>query len=282
MSGFERHRSSARQPGAAMNRPIKMQWFAKVCAAAAVGAMVAAVTLFAGEPWNSKDPSAWTRQDIERLLTASPWVQQAGATFSLAAEDPSQAPPPTPPDAQAGLGGPVNTGPRWDGGVGRSKGPDPTLNVLIRWDSARPVREALQRSSADLDQKDVAEHAATDYIISIVGLVPAGRYRSVGRPASDSRSDDSDDSRNVDARNPEEMLESLMSASRLVPKGKPGFSPEDAKLDAVTGTLHIFFPRTNPITAADKEVTFMTRYGALTIQKRFRLKDMSYHGNLEL
>jgi hypothetical protein len=256
-----------------------MQRFAQISAAAVIAALV----LSAGEPWKAKNASTWTPQDVEKVLSDSPWVQQAGALFSLAAEDPPEVPIPVPAAAPPGLGGPVNSSsPRWDGGVGRSRGPDPTLTVLIRWDSALPVREALQRSGPDPHQAYIDEHAAKDYIISIVGLVPGGRYRSVGHTASDSRSDDTEDSRAVDARNPEEMLEALMTASSLTPKDKTAISPEDAKLDASTGTLHIFFPRTEPITAADKEVTFTTRFGALTVQKRFRLKDMKYQGQLEL
>ena len=244
----------------------------------AFGLAMAASFVLAADPWSHKDAAKWTEKEIQRVLSDSPWAHQAGAVFSLAAEDPPPAAPaPMPPAAQAGLGVPNNSGVRWDGGVGRSRGADPTLNVLVRWDSALPVREALSRSGGDSQQPYVAEHAAKDYIISIVGLVPAGRYRSVGRTESESRSDDT-----IDARNPEEMLEGLMAASRLIPKEKAAISPEDAKLDGRTGTLYVFFPRTEPIAINDKEVTFTTRFGALTIQQRFRLKDMSYQGKLEL
>jgi hypothetical protein len=254
-----------------------MPQFAKIHRTIALSAALTAVSMFAAEPWGKKDAATWTAKDVERVLTDSPWAQQASAAFSLAAEDPPPAPPPVPPAAQAGLGGPTNSGVRWDGGVGRSRGADPTLNVLVRWDSALPVREALGRVDNDDPQPYLAERAAKDYIISIVGLVPAARYRSVGRTETQSRSDDT-----IDARNPEEMLEGLMSASRLIPKAKTAISPEDAKLDGKTGTLHIFFPKSAGISANDKEVTFTTRFGALTIQKRFRLKDMKYQGKLEL
>lgn len=277
MSRFEGYTTPKGQPGAHITRLLKMRRFAQHGATAIAAAGITAVILLAADPWSSKDASTWTSRDVQQVLTDSPWAQQAGAKFGLAAEDPPEAPPPAPPAAQAGLGGPVNSGVRWDGGVGRSRGADPTLNVLIRWDSALPVREALQRSNPDSRQAYIHERAARDYIISIAGLVPAGRYRSVGQAASDSRSDDS-----VDARNPEEMLEGMMSASRLTAKDKPAISPEDAKLDAATGTLYIFFPKTAPITASDKDVMFMTRFGALSIQKQFRLKNMKYHGKLEL
>lgn len=240
-----------------------------------LGMAIAVVSMVAAEPWSHKDPAKWTPKDVQRVLSDSPWAQSTGAVFSLAAEDPASAPVTPPP--LPGPGGAPNTGVRWDGGVGRSRGADPTLNVLVRWNSALPVREALSRSSEGGQQPYVAEHATTDYIISVVGLVPAGRYQSVGRTERNSRSDDT-----VDARNPEEMLEGLMAASQLIPKGKATIRPDDAKLDGSTGTLYIFFPRTQPIGLDDKEVAFTTRFGALTIQKSFRLKDMNYQGKLAL
>lgn len=247
----------------------------------ALAAAVAVSSMVGADPWSHKDAAKWTDKDVQRVLSDSPWAQQAGAIFSLATDDapaaPPSAPPPVSPAAQAGLGGPTNSGVRWDGGVGRSRGSDPTLNVLVRWDSALPVREALNRAGQEAQHSHTAEQAAKDYIISIIGLVPAGRYRSVGRTESESRSDGT-----IDARNPEEMLEGLMAASQLIPRGKAAIRPEDAKLDGSTGTLYIFFPRTEPIALDDKEVTFTTRFGALTVQKRFGLKDMRYQGKLEL
>lgn len=241
------------------------------------GLAIAAVSIYAADAWKSKDIAKWTTKDIERVLNDSPWAQQAPAGFSLAADDEPPPPPPPPGPAQAGLGGPVNPpGVHWDGGVGRPRGPDPTLNVLIRWDSAFPVQEALRRSENGNHDTALPEPAA-HYVISIIGLVPAGRYRSVGTPESQSRSDGM-----IDARNPERMLEGLMAASVLIPKDKPPIRPDDAKLDGKTGTLHIFFPRTEAITLSDKQVSFKTRFGALTIQKQFRLKDMVYKGKLEL
>lgn len=266
----------SRQRSSALVRLVSVPQVLKTLGRIAIGAAVAVSCLVAADPWSHKDPAKWTEKDVQRVLSDSPWAQQASAVFSLAAEDPPPAPPPISPAAQAGLGVP-NSGVRWDGGVGRSRGPDPTLNVLVRWDSALPVREALSRAGKDVQSSSIAERAGKDYIISIVGLVPAGRYRSVGRTESQSRSDDT-----VDGRNPEEMLEGLMAASRLIPKGKGAISPDDAKLDGDSGTLYVFFPKTEPIAADDKEATFTTRFGALTVQKRFRLKDMTYRGKLEL
>jgi hypothetical protein len=77
------------------------------------------------------------------------------------------------------------------------------------------------------------------------------------------------------------MLEGVIRYSRLYPRGKAAITAEDAKLDA-DGTLRIYFPRTSPITLDDKEVTFETRFGSLSVIRKFRLKDLSYRGTLQL
>ena len=42
------------------------------------------------------------------------------------------------------------------------------------------------------------------------------------------------------------------------------------------------FPRTNAITLQDKDVEFVTKLGQIEIKKKFGLKDMLFHGQLEL
>lgn len=158
------------------------------------------------------------------------------------------------------------------------RGGAPSLQVMVRWDSALPVRQALLRSQSG----DVSPVSADkDYIITILGLVPAGTYRTGARLESQSTSDTLD-STGRDAHDPEEMLEGLMSASTLRARGLPVIAPEDVKLDPVTGAIHLFFPRSASIRPSNKEVTFATRFGSMRIEKTFRLKDMVYQGKLEL
>lgn len=236
----------------------------------------AAVLVFGAEPW-TKDPKSWTVQEAERILTASPWAQTVKAWFAnddLRDESP---PGPLPGAAQAGMAGPRGgTDGNWDGGVGRMpRGSPPTLPILVRWDSAGPVRAAAGISGkfAPLD----AEMASKHYVIAVLGLVPANRYRDGGRLDGHSSSDD-----RVDARDPEELLEGLMESSRLLRRGRPAIAPDNVKLDGASGTVRVYFPRTDPITAAEKEVVFRTRFGSLTVEKLFRLKDMGVGGHLEL
>jgi hypothetical protein len=245
-----------------------------------IGLFLAPAILLSSQPWSHPDPQKWTAADVDRLLAASPWAQQAGVTFGIKGGDDDPPPMQLPGAKEAGLPGSDQLGGRWDGGVGR---PDrysaPTLNVLVRWDSALPERQAAEQASKARKSgiaSFTADQARQYYIISVIGLVPAGRYNQTGHTESESNSDNS-----VNARNPEEMLEQLMAYSRLVTKAG-SIRAVDAKLDAASGDLHLFFPRDKPLTPNDKEVAFETRFGSVSLTKTFRLKDMTYAGKLEL
>lgn len=237
---------------------------------------VAAVASAAQLPW-SKDSSHWSAADAQRVLNDSPWAQLANVAFpDIEAEEQREQPVGPVPDAP-GMSGPNRaTDGRWDGGVGKiPHGGTPTLPLTIRWDSALPVREAARL----VNDKSAytADQAEKDYILTVLGLVPGGRYRGAGQLPSQSRSDDG-----RDPQDPEPMLEGLMAQSRLLVPGEKPIRPENVKLDAATGALHLFFPRTQPIDLKAKFVMLVTRFGSMTIQKQFRLKDMLYQHKLEL
>ena len=102
-------------------------------------------------------------------------------------------------------------------------------------------------------------------MITVIGLVPANTSGSAEHAADEAA-----------------QLEGFIANSRLMPRGQPAIAPEDAKLDSATGEIHLFFPRTHAITLNEKEVNLITRFGSVTVQKKFRLKDLTYKGQLEL
>jgi hypothetical protein len=233
----------------------------------------------AAAPWAKKNPDQWTAEDVQRILSNSPWAQPASAGFP----DPRKNEAPEsvynlPGPEQAGMAGPRGaTDGRWDGGVSKNThiGVLPTLPVIVRWDSALPVRQALQKSKAGSAE---ALGESKNYVVTVEGLVPAGRYHSAGQIETKSSSDETTGS----AANPEPVLESLMAHSRLLVRGHAPIACVNAALDAGTGALHLAFPRTGEIKRSDKEVILITRFGSFTVEKRFRLSDMVYEGKLEL
>ncbi len=246
---------------------------------------ISAAALLAAQPWN-KDPSKWTVEDARHILLDSPWAQEANATFGPELRPEDIPAPPLPGAAEAGIAGTKpNSGANWDGGPGRdTSGRTPTLEVTVRWDSALPVREAiLKLPASDRVEGDVYTPAqiANDYILRVAGLVPAGRYASAGKLQTQSSSDDENVSRGK-MQDPEPLLEGVMGTSRLIPRDGAPIRPDDVKLDAATGTLHVFFPRSTAIRAGGKDVTFLVQFGSMHVTRKFRLRDMMYDGRLEL
>ncbi len=221
------------------------------------------------------------------MLLDSPWAQPASATFGPELTPADMPPAPLPGAADAGVAGPrPNSGAGWDGGPGKNpRGQPPKLPVTIRWDSALPVRQALlQLPASDREGNDLYTPAEMekDYIITVTGLVPAAKYRSAGQLETEARSSSEDNGSRADLQDPEPLLESLMGSSRLLAPNRPPIRPEDAKLNAATGTFHLFFPRREAMSGRDKEVTFTTRFGSVRLERKFRLKEMMYQGRLEL
>lgn len=245
--------------------------------------------MYAGDKWSRVDFGSLTAAQAEKILNDSPWAKQAQATIltpkrepgpdDVPMPQPANVPPPGPSYKSDGYG--VDDG-HWDGGVGRIRSyKAPTVPVLVRWDSAVPVREALL-SSKDRELRDTANTVTQpekDYILTVIGLVPARREQArvdddgLGRPA------ESDADRRADITR---LRQGVLDSTRLLRPGKKPIAPEDVHLDDATGVLQIFFPKTDPIVPGDKEVAFSTQYGTLRLSEVFRLKDMLVQGRLEL
>jgi hypothetical protein len=246
------------------------------------------------DPWVHKKPDQWTAQDVQQVLTDSPWVQSGSVRFPEQAiihdESPGSAQADPMAAGSGGRGGmqlPGNQLGRWDGGVGRDTSGAPTLPVIIRWDSALPVRAALVRSG---QSDETLARSATDYIVTVIGLWPGERQTHQQQEADDN---------SLGAAPPEvravqpalpaapeklrQMRSGLMASTKLLVKGRSHpIEPDDVTLDEKTGAIHFFFPRADPITLNDKEVTLVAQFGSMRVFEKFHLKDMTEKGKLEL
>jgi hypothetical protein len=241
------------------------------------------------EPWSHKPPARWTSEDVQHILTDSPWAKQGSARFPQILEhDESPGSAQADPNAagvgsRAGMPLPGGKIGRWDGGVGRDPGGLPSLPVTVRWDSALPVRQALMRSG---EANEMLARSAADYIITIVGLWPGERPKTAEPDDDDSWSaNPSDIPTEHEKPGPPglgHMREELLGSTRLLLKGQKPIAPEDVTLDGKTGAIHFFFPRTSPITLKDREVKMTAQFGSMRVVEKFRLKDMTDKGNLEL
>jgi hypothetical protein len=206
--------------------------------------------------WLDKKSADWTDEEIQQLLTKSPWAKDASIFDAAAHKGVSNAPlaggiyrrggGAAPPSARNPIPAAGSTG-KW--------------SATVRWDSALPVRDALK--SPALRGSD------ENYIIALIGDIPA-----VSVPSDD----DSTAER-------QQKLDMLKEFTRIERKDDP-LELQDIRIAPRTtrspaGTW-FYFSRVFPVMPEDKQVTFVTRVGPLEVKCKFVLRDMLYQGRLEL
>jgi hypothetical protein len=220
--------------------------------------------LVAADFWQ-KPYMEWSDKDAAKMMINSPWARSASVSMG----GPGGGGPP--PEGGGGFGGGAPRGPQ--GGGGSEFGPGapgsgaPSLDVVARWQSALPIREAFVRlkfgAEADksAEAKKVLEQQERPYEIVLSG--PMGMFLA-GKPEDSAKA----------------LSEvSFLSSSRTgaikatqIEVGKPGKT-----MDVV-----FVFPRSMPFAVEDKEVEFSTKLGASILKYKFKLKDMVVSGKLEM
>jgi hypothetical protein len=261
-----------------------------------------ALLLFASDFWKTKDSAQWTSEEINKLLSDSPWAKaktvqpdqpqqrrsmgRRGGGFGYPGGGypgggyPGGGYPGGGGGYPGGGGGGSNGG--GSNGDGSQAGP---MNLTIRWDSALPVQQALMRQGADPSDELKAATAATEkyYVITVLGLrLPRPRNSSSSYP--DDQSSNNDDNSQRRNQNNDALRSQLLDAAQLAPKGKSSIYAQDVQIDGPGGIdgVRFLFPRTNPIAAGDKEVDFILNIRRIKVEEKFHLNDMQYEGKLAL
>ncbi|HSB13585.1 MAG TPA: hypothetical protein VLE22_03950 [Bryobacteraceae bacterium] len=231
--------------------------------------------------WNRKKPEDWSSDEIERLVTKSPWAKEVTAEFNqperggrgggMGVPGGGMGGPTTrrggmgmPPIGGGGMGIPPLGG---GGRDGRPSGGMERRKVTVRWESAKPIREALKTPLPD--------SLADRYVISVNGLpmMPGS-----GRRREDEGSEDT-------SRAPRNMLERLKETTFLQPKGKESVQPGVVERQPSAGGASLLFGfsrETLVLHPEDKEVTFTMAMGPLEVKTKFKLTDMTYREELAL
>lgn len=216
-----------------------------IVAAMGLPAAIAALGAAAKEFWDEKFPENWTPAEVQRILNDSPWALKAEVKFN------------------GGPGGAVGFSP---GGYyspgdqvqynGSGAAPSPaTFHALVRWASAKPVCAA---------KRGTPDGASKFYMLSMTGDFPWDAKPSEGE----------------DVTAAEDRQAMIRSFTKLDRKGDAPIYLD--RLEAVEGGVMFYFSRMDPITAANKEITFSTKLGPSEFKAKFPLKDMLYRGKLEL
>jgi hypothetical protein len=249
-------------------------------AAGIIALISGSAVLLAGDFWQEKQPSDWTDKEVQKLLTKSPWAKDvilpsAGGAGQAGAPDmggPSMGNSPTagslPRMSQASAGANLDGGAM--GGPAGREGPVSSTfaigKVVVRWESAAPLRDAATRSGPAENAKKVAEWAQEFYVVTVSGLPNRGPGAG-GMAGADS-----------------ERTDRMKAATALKIKGKGALPPARIETSASPEgrSFSFLFPRAAAVSLDDKEVAFETSVGPSAIKAKFTLKDMLYHGKLEL
>lgn len=246
----------------------------KLRAAGTLGVwLLASTALVAADFWEEKDFTAWTDEEVEKMLTDSPWsrtVSVLSADFNLAGR-------------VGGLsGGIVGRGVGSRGGVGAAGGgvggegagnlgggsfmaPPRRTQLAVRWASALPVKKATVRgrvgddAAIPADAQQILEQDEPFYRVAVVG-VPLEFAQAVG------------------------SLRELRDATILKRKNLNPIRPVDIRLmyDEAVLTLEFHFPRTDSIMIDDREVEFITELGGARVRTTFKLENMMFGERLTL
>lgn len=224
-----------------------------------VGFLIAAAAALAGAGvWETKPFMMWSDKEVQQVLTDSPWSKTVQVVMNTV--------------GRGGIddgGGARGGGGETDGGGGRGGGRGggfptaaPQLKLLVSWRSARPMKQALVRSVVGLGgtvspgDQEVLDRDESLYVVTMTGL-PVRFARAVA----------------------------AMKTETFLKRGnKPliAVSAADAQ-QAASGIAMVFeFPKNDAIVVEDKDVEFVTKLGQFDVKKKFNLKDMLFHGKLEL
>lgn len=213
--------------------------------------------LNAADFWQTKPASEWSDKQLQKMITSSPWAQAVGLPLTTPVNSAGDA-------GRAGGGG--GGGGRGRGGGGSDQGGG-FVDIVARWQSALPLKQALMRlrfgaeAATSPQAREFLDQVETSYVIVLSG--PLRPYLR---------------------GNPEDLKAVLIKAASLRVKGKDALKPTEVQVSGnqKAGEVVFFFPRSAPFTLDDKEVEFSTKLGERTLVYKFRLKDMVFGGKLEL
>ena len=220
----------------------------------------------AADFWLSKEYTDWSKEEATKVLTDSPWADTAEAV--------------APPSAGLGIGSATNEdsvgayrdalggGPRGRPSAGGAPGGPRKMQLQLRWASALPVRQAMARyqfgdevaTSANAQQ--MIANTPNRYVLEIAP-VPSALFGG-------------------DA-------EHLKEISTLRIKGHKPIPPvavQGREIKEGRMQVYLLFPKAAEggydITPEDKNVEIQLKFDTALCSKKFKLKDMVYHGKLEI
>ena len=225
-----------------------------------------AFLLIAAEPiWKSKPVATWTEEDARQILEKSPWAKLvvAGITRRESEDERREG---------GNMGQPHGVGydgvddkrvrPTLPGSLfGGTPAPPPTrsqlIRVLVRWESAFPVR-AAELKTHEAEPPTLEGDGYKVAVYNVPASYVKGDPKSLGNP--------------------------LKNLAFLKREGKKDVKPSSVEVFQLEHSLVVvyLFPLSAEIGKADGFVEFRALIGRLQITQAFEVGEMQFQGKLEL
>lgn len=223
------------------------------------------VLIAADQAWKNKQYSEWTEDDAKEVIAGSPWVKTITPTVVVKTT-------PEPDQGRTGgrrrggkigRGGPSQSG---DSPVGDGQGkrpgdgassPAPVKTLTLRWESARPVREAELKNHETGAPAVDADH----YAVAIYGIP-----------------------RSLIANDLKAQADELKKHATLKRYAKKDLTPSSVEiLLREDGPVIVYlFPKSAEITWRDQFIQFDAQVAHVKCSQSFDTSEMRFHGNVEL
>ena len=243
--------------------------------------------LCAADFWLTQDAAQWSEKQIRQMATDSPWAREAnvslkGLNLPLASRNAPGRRAPGPLEEQPGVSG------RPSGGYAEAS--DRAMpTIVVRWESATPVSEACAKGGMD-----PYLFSCTSKLLYLSGL--AQKFTDLAREfyivsmsnypnlAGEGKAGDAPQHSAAANAALESLAHSLQQTTFLRRGTKTPIQPAHAVALPAGRVLLIifFFPRTEPISLADKEIGFTSSNGAMDVKTKFSLQKMVFRGRLDL
>ena len=226
-----------------------------------------ALLLLAADPWVAKRPAEWTEMEAQQILSQSPWSKTLTASLiRRQSEDERRAGGNMGQETGVGFDGtdaPRRKLPTLQGmffGIGEVtiRPATQTIGLLLRWETALPVRVA-----------ELKTHVIEPPIVSTEGYSLA----IYGIPLA-----------KVKKTDPKVLGEPFMHTSFLKREGKEPVKPSSVEvfLREDMSLVVITFPLSAEITKKDGRIQVVAQIGRVAVDQTFDLAAMDFQGNLAL
>src|SRR5258708_39597103 len=130
--------------------------------------------LWAADFWQTKPFAEWTDKEIQRLLANSPWARPVSGTTTEAMTTAAPVTSGSSSDTASANGpGPMTAQGTIPSTVSKSRDQSangPSLHVVVRWQSALPLRQARERARLGSAACPLPDRDEPDYVIALAGL----------------------------------------------------------------------------------------------------------------